>query len=316
MAEIIKKFTSVLLFFFFVFSVSSQSSDVNVKIVNSPPTIRDVTAYSQSLSSVPEIVWCSAVFEDLNTFQDIADIELTIALPQSEGFKDIQSPKFTSINRLSVIRGEYVAGFVVDSDETLGPWICMATCRDSAGDVAQNTAVFKLMPPSCGDGILNGDETGIDCGGPCLSCDCSNQVKDEFEEDIDCGGNCNYCKTQSLRIIVQDVLEVGDMINIQVMSEDGGMAALVRITDPSGKFNSFHTDDSGVLNIPAEYSGNYVVQADLLGYKNAKRTVLVNSSYPPYVVVALAGIIIFAVAAYILFKKKRKPSFESKWSNL
>ena len=32
-------------------------------------------------------------------------------------------------------------------------------------------AVFFSSPPSCFDGIQNQGETGIDCGGPCISCD-------------------------------------------------------------------------------------------------------------------------------------------------
>jgi hypothetical protein len=47
--------------------------------------------------------------------------------------------------------------------------------------------------PTCGDGIQNGGETGIDCGGPCRSCLCFNGIKDEGEECIDCGGDCFDC---------------------------------------------------------------------------------------------------------------------------
>jgi len=49
---------------------------------------------------------------------------------------------------------------------------------------------------SCDDEVLNGDETGIDCGGPdCLPCsaeagDCTNNIMDGDETGIDCGGCC------------------------------------------------------------------------------------------------------------------------------
>ena len=46
---------------------------------------------------------------------------------------------------------------------------------------------------SCSDGIQNGDETGLDCGGSCGPCElasCSNGIQDFDEEGVDCGGSC------------------------------------------------------------------------------------------------------------------------------
>lgn len=47
----------------------------------------------------------------------------------------------------------------------------------------------------CLDGILNGQETGIDCGGPnCLPCPtCDDGILNGDEEDVDCGGSCENC---------------------------------------------------------------------------------------------------------------------------
>jgi hypothetical protein len=73
------------------------------------------------------------------------------------------------------------------------------------------------LPPSCSDDVMNGDETGMDCGGSvcgpcppgegcttsddciekicsgdvCLPPLCSDGVKNGNESDIDCGGSCN-----------------------------------------------------------------------------------------------------------------------------
>jgi subtilisin family serine protease len=50
--------------------------------------------------------------------------------------------------------------------------------------------------PSCTDGVQNGDETGVDCGGPdCPACPtCSDGVQNGNETDIDCGGpDCPAC---------------------------------------------------------------------------------------------------------------------------
>ena len=84
---------------------------------------------------------------------------------------------------------------------------------------AGSGCVFYLNP-QCNDQIHNGDETGLDCGGPCTArCDigdgcrvdadcsesmctggtctpfpCNNGVHDGAETDIDCGGGtCRKC---------------------------------------------------------------------------------------------------------------------------
>ena len=49
---------------------------------------------------------------------------------------------------------------------------------------------------SCTDGIQNGDETGIDCGGSCNPCPtCNDGVQNQGETGIDCGGPCAPCQT-------------------------------------------------------------------------------------------------------------------------
>ncbi len=48
---------------------------------------------------------------------------------------------------------------------------------------------------SCTDGIMNGQETGVDCGGPlCDPCEtCSDGLLNQNEDDVDCGGVCPPC---------------------------------------------------------------------------------------------------------------------------
>lgn len=53
-------------------------------------------------------------------------------------------------------------------------------------------------PPcsSCTDGITNGSEISIDCGGSCPPCpDCMDGILNGDETDIDCGGSCIPCPT-------------------------------------------------------------------------------------------------------------------------
>lgn len=50
--------------------------------------------------------------------------------------------------------------------------------------------------PTCDDGIQNGDETGVDCGGAtCEACPtCDDGIQNGDEEGIDCGGSeCDAC---------------------------------------------------------------------------------------------------------------------------
>ncbi|NNF36434.1 MAG: zinc metalloprotease [Saprospiraceae bacterium] len=52
------------------------------------------------------------------------------------------------------------------------------------------------LPPSCDDGYQNGEETGVDCGGPdCPACPtCDDGVMNGEETGIDCGGpDCPAC---------------------------------------------------------------------------------------------------------------------------
>ncbi|KYK26141.1 hypothetical protein AYK26_00810 [Euryarchaeota archaeon SM23-78] len=48
--------------------------------------------------------------------------------------------------------------------------------------------------PTCNDSIQNQGEGGVDCGGPCEPCpSCTDGLKNQNESDIDCGGPCSRC---------------------------------------------------------------------------------------------------------------------------
>ena len=48
--------------------------------------------------------------------------------------------------------------------------------------------------PRCDDGVMNGNETGVDCGGSCSPCPtCDDGLQNQGEEDVDCGGPCDPC---------------------------------------------------------------------------------------------------------------------------
>ena len=62
------------------------------------------------------------------------------------------------------------------------------------------TVSSQQTQSSCTNGILDGDETGIDCGGSCPQCQvqaaptCSDGLQNQNETGIDCGGPCQPCQ--------------------------------------------------------------------------------------------------------------------------
>ncbi|MBK6362661.1 MAG: T9SS type A sorting domain-containing protein [Saprospiraceae bacterium] len=77
-----------------------------------------------------------------------------------------------------------------------------ATCTDGIQN-GQETGVDCGGPtcpacPTCNDGIQNGQETGVDCGGPnCPACPtCNDGIQNGQETGVDCGGPvCPACPT-------------------------------------------------------------------------------------------------------------------------
>ena len=86
--------------------------------------------------------------------------------------------------------------------------------------------------PTCDDGIQNGDETDIDCGGSCAACaTCDDGIQNGDETDIDCGGSCAACAT------CDDGIQNGDETDIDC---GGSCAACATCND--GIQNGDETD--------------------------------------------------------------------------
>lgn len=74
--------------------------------------------------------------------------------------------------------------------------LCLFSCGKD-GDVSPNPST------SCLDGIQNGNETGIDCGGNCPACPtCTDGIQNGNETDVDCGGDCPECPPTKSEAIV------------------------------------------------------------------------------------------------------------------
>jgi hypothetical protein len=67
----------------------------------------------------------------------------------------------------------------------------------SGGDFTnEEGTMFNVVSDNCGDGIQNGNEQGVDCGGLCAPCaTCDDGVQNGDEEGVDCGGACASCAT-------------------------------------------------------------------------------------------------------------------------
>ncbi len=110
----------------------------------------------------------------------------------------------------SIFRNMWVvAGLFLMACESSGEGqpVCINDCPVQCGNGVQDgleTGVDCggecspcVVAASCSNGVQDGLETGVDCGGECSPCvvaaSCSNGVKDGLETDVDCGGDCSPC---------------------------------------------------------------------------------------------------------------------------
>ncbi len=69
---------------------------------------------------------------------------------------------------------------------------------DSGNRADYGITISGISTDTCTDGIQNGDETGVDCGGSCGPCDpdptCTDGIQNGDETGVDCGGSsCAPC---------------------------------------------------------------------------------------------------------------------------
>lgn len=88
-------------------------------------------------------------------------------------------------------------GDVVDTN-TAGTYLVTYNVSDASGNLAnQVTRTVNISAaPTCNDGIQNGDETGVDCGGSCAPCSPTNLILNQgyfetgWDSWIDGGADC------------------------------------------------------------------------------------------------------------------------------
>ncbi|MCB0560802.1 MAG: T9SS type A sorting domain-containing protein [Phaeodactylibacter sp.] len=119
--------------------------------------------------------------------------------------------------------------------------------------------------PTCSDGVQNGDETGVDCGGSCPACPtCSDGVLNGNETDVDCGGpDCPACPTCS------DGIQNGDETGVDCGGScapcGGGGCTYVSINANNfeggwGIWNDGGSDCARVNNSTYANSGSYSIR--------------------------------------------------------
>ncbi len=93
--------------------------------------------------------------------------------------------------------------------------------------------------PTCSDGIQNGNETGVDCGGSCSPCQttptCSDGIQNGNETGVDCGGSCPPCQAATAdaginRIIRPVGAQTGDTFTPRVRFRNYGTENLTSVT--------------------------------------------------------------------------------------
>lgn len=100
----------------------------------------------------------------------------------------------------------------------LGPVACFELT--GIGDQPENIL--------CSDGVMNQEETGVDCGGPCAECDpdCTDGLQNQGEVGVDCGGPCPACQSDTKWVgnITQDTAVPADFASYwaQITPENEG----------------------------------------------------------------------------------------------
>jgi len=284
-------------------AASQTATEVKVQIINSPPVAYDVQATSIVKSNSTSIVWCTGAAEDLNSFRDIKIESAFIGMPSEAGFLQKRSPNFLQTEQVSVIKGIVLAGFVTDSTTPYGKWACVVQASDSSEAKGENKTFFTIAPESCGDGIQDYSEESIDCGGSCTPCTCFNGVQDGTETGVDCGGLCKYCREKgTLSLTLPSDVSFGEVVPIQVKTDNKGMVSLIRATKPDGGYIVFKTDDSGVFTLKPDQVGVWKINADLYGFAPAQANVNVRTPMTTYLIYAVAAVIVLLII-YVIYQK-------------
>ncbi|MEM6697016.1 MAG: M43 family zinc metalloprotease, partial [Bacteroidota bacterium] len=139
-----------------------------------------------------------------------------------------------------------------------------------------------MMEPTCDDGIQNGDEEGVDCGGsdcpPCMmEPTCDDGIQNGDEEGVDCGGSdCPPCMMEPT---CDDGIQNGDEEGVDCGGSDCPPCMMETCDAPTGLFETNNTGTSVTLNWTVVAAANtYTVQGRQQGTSNWQLTVNSNTN--------------------------------------
>lgn len=133
--------------------------------------------------------------------------------------------------------------------------------------------------PTCTDGIQNGTETGVDCGGSCPACPteptCNDGIQNGTETGIDCGGFCPACPTEPT---CNDGIQNGTETGIDCGGSCPACAESCEV--PTGLFVNNNTGTEATLNwLPVAGAVSYSVQHRKVGARNWKIQTTTETSF-------------------------------------
>jgi len=171
------------------------SDSYSFVVDTSPPSVPEVTA-GEYTNSIYEL---RAKWESEDSLSDVVYYNFSIGTVAGNAdtfpWTGTDRTKKT-VGKLNLTRGETYYWSVRAQNE-VGLW---SLAGHSLGTYVNETDGDVYIPEgSCANGILDFNETGVDCGGVCpndcpaVPDTCTNGIMDGDETDLDCGGSCLPC---------------------------------------------------------------------------------------------------------------------------
>ena len=99
---------------------------------------------------------------------------------------------------------------------SLFAWVALVACEQDDTD-------RTIVQASCGDGVMNGNETGVDCGGSsCIPCDGDGMDPDPMEPDFSgTYAQADFMGRPGINTVLSADGAIKDMHNVAIPSEMG-----------------------------------------------------------------------------------------------